>query len=262
MIRVGLARDATFCTVSAADAQSTYVGASALAEIARFGTAGGPRSPGGEAFGFALRVGTAIADRFGVDLEFTRPGEIEDENSFDLALGIPVLPGLGPGGMPIGGGRPDAIFPPFTITTSHRYSTLTVMPYVRQSLGSRAEIVYLGGVGFVRTTSSVDFDDRVRILLGSRLESVVMRIRPAVGLDIRVSMTDHLRLVTGVRMLAVDAGGRGGWLAGRRSACSGPSEARSGKEPRLLQVGPTTDTPSTCPPVDAGFMLWGVAPLF
>ncbi|NOT25656.1 MAG: hypothetical protein HOP16_06085 [Acidobacteria bacterium] len=35
---------------------------------------------------------------------------------------------------------------------------------------------------------------------------------PAVGLDVRVSMTNSVKLVPGLRMLAIDDSGRTGWL--------------------------------------------------
>ena len=99
--------------------------------------------------------------------------------------------------------------------TKQRYSTLTVMPYLRQSLGSRADIVYLGGLAFVRTSSQVSFGGGIR-LLGSVIpfeqSFVTYGAAPVVGVDVRVSMTDHLRLVPGLRLLVVDEGGRSGWV--------------------------------------------------
>jgi hypothetical protein len=225
--RVGLALvTVALCMVGTAQAQSTYVGASALAEIARFGSAGFGESSGAEAFGGAIRVGTGVTERWGIDLEFTRPGEIEQENSLYYALGRvetalvdlvprPALTTL-PGGMPIDIGRIGASLPfPFSSTTTERYSTLTVMPFIRQSLGSRADIVYLGGVAFVRTTRRMSFGGGIRLLGGlSSFEqsSVTYGSAPAVGLDVRVSMTDHVRLVPGLRLLAIDESGRTGWI--------------------------------------------------
>ena len=107
-----------------------------------------------------------MTDRWGIDLEFTRPGEIEQENSFSyLAGGLEtVLPDFAPGrfppavGMPIDIGRiGTALSVPFSSMTKQRYSTLTVMPYVRQSLGSRADILLSGGLAFVRNSSRREF---------------------------------------------------------------------------------------------------------
>ena len=212
-----------FCTVGTVQAQTPYVGASALADIARFGSVGIGDSTGGEAFGGAIRVGTAVTDRWGIDLEFTRPGEIEQENSFSYLAGAfeTVLPGLAPGRVSLPGGMPidigrigTALSIPFSSTTAYRYSTFTVMPYLRQSLGSRADIVYLGGLAFVRTSSRISVGGGIRLLAGNGFEQsfVTYGAAPAVGLDVRVSMTDHLRLVPGLRVLVVDERGRSGWL--------------------------------------------------
>ena len=230
--RIGLALatiTAIFGTVASVQAQTTYVGASAVADIARFSSAGIEDSSGGEAFGWSLRVGTAITDRWGIDLEFTRPGEIEQENSFDFLAGRPqtIFTGFAPSlipispGMPIDIGRIGASLSlPFSSTTAHRYSTLTIMPYIRQSLGSRADIVYLGGLALVRTSSELSFGGSLGSV-GGRPGAGIPRFEqslvsygaaPAVGLDVRVSMTDRLRLVPGLRLLVVDEGGRSGWI--------------------------------------------------
>lgn len=209
--------------VGQAEAQSTYVGASVMAEIARFGTAGGfDEASGGEAFGGAVRIGTAVTERWGLDLEFARPGEIEKQNSFDFPI-LLAADALLPSNVrammaqPPGRGGAGAIFPapiPYSVTTSQRYATLTIMPYVRQPLGARADIVYLGGLALLRTTRDVRFGGGGRLLgvAGGRQTSVTYDSAPAVGLDIRVSMTEHLRLVPGLRVIAVDEFGMGGWL--------------------------------------------------
>ena len=205
----------------AAQAQSTYVGASVLAEVTRFGSNGLSDSAGGEAFGGAIRVGTGITDRWGIDLEFTRPGEIEEANPFAYLAGgfesmlLEITRGLAiPGaGMPRGSGAISALPVPFTATTARRYSTFTVMPYVRQTLGSRADVLYLGGIAFVRTTSRMDFTGGLRFIsLPADTTWVNYSAAPAVGVDVRARMTDNVKLVPGVRMLAIDDAGRTGWV--------------------------------------------------
>lgn len=214
---------ATCGSTGVAQAQSTYVGASVLAEIARFGSSGFGNAAGGETFGGAIRAGTSITDRWGVDLEFTRPGEIEEEMPFAYlaasldALTVQLRPGSGalPGGITRGIQGALSALPalPFTPTTTRRYSTFTAMPYVRQVLGSRADIVYLGGIAFVRTTSRMDFGGGSRfIAIPANQTWVNYSAAPAVGLDVRLSMTDSVKLVPGVRMLAIDDSGRTGWL--------------------------------------------------
>ena len=216
---------ATCGSAGAAQAQTTYVGASILAEVARFGSNGFGDSAGGEAFGGAIRIGTAITDRWGIDLEFTRPGEIEEDNPYAiLASGIDILTlqlfqgsVVPPGGMTRGIAGVTSALPvlPFTPTTTRRYSTFTAMPYVRQVLGARADIVYLGGIAFVRTTSRMDFGTGGGprfIALPANETWVNYGAAPAVGLDVRVSMTNSVKIVPGLRLLAIDDSGRTGWL--------------------------------------------------
>jgi hypothetical protein len=219
--RIVLSLALAACGAGAAEAQSTYVGASVLAEVTRFGSNGLSDSAGGEAFGGAIRVGTAITDRWGIDLEFTRPGEIEEENPFAYLAGgfestlLEITRGLTvPGaGMPRGAGTISALSVPFSATTTRRFSTFTVMPYVRQTLGSRADVLYLGGIAFVRTTSRMDFSGGLRfIALPADTTWVNYSAAPAVGVALRARMTDNVKLVPGVRMLAIDDAGRTGWV--------------------------------------------------
>src|SRR5687768_14990405 len=75
-----------FTAVSGAFAQSAYVGASVFGDIVRSSGSSSvvtERSGSGEAIGFTVRAGTPLGDRWGVELEFARPSEIEEsaENS-------------------------------------------------------------------------------------------------------------------------------------------------------------------------------------
>ncbi len=214
----------TLCVTGTSHAQSAYIGASALADISRFGTTGGGN---GETFGGAIRAGTSITDRWGLDVEFARTGTLEEENSFDiiplLAAGAGVATGsftfTGVGSAPtIAGALPNLRIGPggFRTTTTQQFATLTAMPWIRQAVGSRAEIVYLGGIALVRTerTSSFGFGGILPLFdgRGDGQEFITYGWGPALGLDVRVFMTDSLRLVPGVRLLVVDEAGRSGWL--------------------------------------------------
>jgi hypothetical protein len=208
------------CLAGSAQAQSTYVGVSALSDIARFGSMGIGDSSGGEAFGGAIRVGTSITDRWGVDLEFARPGEIETENDIGFLLGAPVRGAVfeGPRNRALAPATDliSSILPPsFRITNTQRYTSLTVMPWVRQSLGSRADIVYLGGLALLRTTNRTDYGPGIRLAAGlTTLDSTIVSYgsAPAVGMDVRIAMSEHLKLVPGIRLIALDDRGQTGWL--------------------------------------------------
>ena len=84
-----------FCVASAtaapAFAQGGYIGAFLVADVARFDQydrTGRDDSGNGEALGFALRLGTELGSRWGVEVEFVRPGEISSEVTPEI---LPLL---------------------------------------------------------------------------------------------------------------------------------------------------------------------------
>lgn len=156
-----------------------------------------------------------------MDVEFTRTGTLEEETSFQR---FPLLAG-GQRGVSIAfgsGGEGSApsigrILPDVRLrtTTTQQFATLTAMPWVLQNVRSCAQIVYLGGIAFVRSERATSVGFGAPILFDGRGDGAALisyGARPAVGLDVRVSMTEHLRFVPDVRLLVVDEGGRSGWL--------------------------------------------------
>jgi hypothetical protein len=185
-----------------------YVGGSVLADIVR---ASGPDDqPGsGEAIGGSLRLGTSLADRWGIDLEFARSGDIEWRPDVTILAELTrTVPGL------TGVLTEISIFPTPEIAVESQLSTLTTMLWWRQEVTDRFDLVYFGGAAFTRTEteSRVSFSQfgvpgRVGVVLPpTRLfaqETVVYDTGVVVGIDAHVDMTDHLRLVPGLRMLTV-----------------------------------------------------------
>lgn len=191
-------------------AQSFYVGASLLADISRFTTIetepsafSSELTAGGEAVGFSLVAGSALGDRWGVELEFVRPGVVEQGIERQFEFVPPPIP------IP----RPIPIFE-YEIRSEERHTTLTPALWFRQPVGGRAELRYLGGVAFVRRTRQqrVTLDPRVLALsIPAEQEIVEYTVGPMVGLEGRIRMTRQLALVPGLRVVAV-TGGRNGWL--------------------------------------------------
>ena len=62
---------------TSAAAQSPYVGAAVLADVVRSSGSGDQQPGNGETIGGALRVGTSLGARWGVELEFVRSGETD-----------------------------------------------------------------------------------------------------------------------------------------------------------------------------------------
>jgi hypothetical protein len=203
-------------------AQSTYVGAALVGDVLRNThtefAGGSDDSTDGEAVGFALRVGTPLGSRWGIELEFARPGEIESEFSgpIPLASGIDPLVLLEMNrAVPPGGALPQ-IFPPilpYRLRSTQRHSTLSTSVWFNQSLSSRVSLVYLAGMGFYRAT--YESDSRFEILpaintIPAGFPSVTTRtvtygVRPLAGFEARIKLTEHADLVPGIRLHGLES---------------------------------------------------------
>jgi hypothetical protein len=206
-MRFSLACLLVVLTGTVAAAQSPYAGGSVIADIVRLSGSPDFGTPGnGESFGGTVRVGASLGERWGVDLEFARTGEIESRPDIRiLANAFPITaPGL-------------FIFPQPQITARRQASTLTTMLWWRHEVGERFDLVYLGGVAFTRGDASLRIEIP-SIPIPSPIglvpvpsqvidqESVSYTTGVAVGLDGRIWMTERLRLVPGLRLLTVPDG--------------------------------------------------------
>jgi len=201
-------------------AQGAYVSASLTGDVLRLDNAqstGIDNSRGGEAIGFALRLGTELAPKWGVELEFARPAEIDTE----ISPGIVPLPALafqsiGLDGTTLPG--TNLVLPTYSyrIRTSERHTTLSAGLWARQQLTPKVSLVYMGGAGFRRSTSEVSISFDPTPFLGipivrpsaSVTNSTAYGVGPFVGVESRIGLTDHAQLVPGVRLHGV----AGGWL--------------------------------------------------
>jgi hypothetical protein len=86
----------------------------------------------------------------------------------------------------------------------------------RQRASDRVDLVYFGGVAFVRTVQSLDFRPRAGqpgpLALFPRVRTVSYGAGPLVGMEARISMTDHLRLLPGIRLYGRMGDIAHGWL--------------------------------------------------
>ncbi len=204
-------------------AQAPYVGAAVGMDVARFDHVEFPGSgdfdASGEAVAFSLHLGTPIGQNWGVELGFTYPSEIERENSqgFPIPLlAAASLAGIGAGvAVPPGG---NLTFPAFEASTEieRRNMTLDTVAWFAQSVGSRVNLVYLGGVAFNRVVEEITFRFNRRplgLIVPTSTRTVSYDVGPVVGMEARIGLTDHVRLVPGIRLQGV--GGtttQGGWL--------------------------------------------------
>jgi len=214
---------AVVCLLSAATAapvfaQGPYVSASLVGDVARVSHVEGldDASGSGEALGFALRLGTEVGSKWGVEAEYARPSEIESTRTPDfLPLGE-VRQRLG-ALIGAGGGFPgfDPSFPVFQyeVRTRQRNTTLSASVWVRQELTPKVSLAYLGGVSFQRTSQEFEiaFETPRRpmpAIYPLSTETVTYRAGPLAGVEARIGLTEQMQLVPGVRLHGLD----GGWL--------------------------------------------------
>ena len=184
-----------------------YVGGSILVDIVH---ASGPvdDTPGsGEAIGGGLRIGVALRNQWGIDLEFARSGEVEWQPDVRILTEVTrSLPGVF-GVLPT-----TAIFPSPQLSSEAQLSTLTTMLWWRQEVNDRFDLVYLGGAAFTRTAT----ESHVSYILPASAgpfplpfpqffeqKSIGYDTGVVVGIDGGIAMTDHLRLVPGFRLISV-----------------------------------------------------------
>jgi hypothetical protein len=221
------------CVLLAAPAfgQSAYVVGSINAEISRMSRAesSGFEFPGGdgEVLGGSLRVGTALSDRWGLELEFARGAEVEDETTIGpRILPAPPISFTSTGGVTFGGGvlvGPELAPIRLSSTLRVRRSnpTLGTTAWIRQSVSDSVDLVYSGGLAFTRSATEQESSFSFTLPPGLVVPSQVTRttlysVGPLVGMDAQIQLTDHVRLVPGIRLKALDDAGTGsgnGWLA-------------------------------------------------
>jgi hypothetical protein len=171
-------------------------------------------SGSGEAFGFGLRLGTEVGRRWGIELEFVRPGEITSEQlpeilpAYYTITAEPVPPILA-NVLP----DPSSIFPSFSyrFQVTQRRTTLSTALWVRQEISRRFSLGYVGGIAFGRTESEIEISylpvrPTIIPIPPSVTESVDYGIAPMVGVEGRIRMTDHVAFVPGLRLHGIDSG--------------------------------------------------------
>lgn len=200
---------------STASAQSAYVGASFIGDVIRVsGPDYGTGSANGETFGGALRAGVPLGAQWGVEAEFARTGKIDADPGVYLAReGFTITSIEGPAIFP-------NIFPTPRYSIERQLSTISAALWWNHELNDRFSLAYLGGVAFTRADTEVEigYDFPVPLPGGGvplplprpisvRSESVSYDADVVVGFEGRIGMTEHLRLVPGIRMQTAV----GGW---------------------------------------------------
>jgi hypothetical protein len=207
-------------------AQGPYVNASVGVSVSRFsrfqetGTSG--ISPGGEPASWALRVGSPLGARWGVELEFVRTLESDSKDTFDLLRGLPA--GLNGGiftsleFVPTGSGSTSSgLFPllPFDISVRVREQQSAIVPTVwfQSDVSQRVAIVFLGGVAFNRLATDTEFSVAgadpgllARITFPAPTRSIEYGTSAVAGVEARIGLGDNVQLIPGVRLQGLTDG--------------------------------------------------------
>jgi hypothetical protein len=201
-----------------------YVGAFLVGDVVRldqYDSRSGD-SGSGEAFGFALRLGSPVGAKWGVELEFVRPGEITSDQTPEFLPYVAApnvrasLPAL-PNGAEVIAYDP-LTFPAYSyrFRSTQRRTTLLTSLWVRQEISPRFSLAYLGGVAFGRTDNETEITyllNRPTILPIPPIqpvfnESITYDVGPMVGVEGRIRMGGNVDLVPGLRLHGIS----GGWL--------------------------------------------------
>jgi hypothetical protein len=218
-MRASIVLGLLFLCTSAASAQ-TYVGASFIGEVVR---QSGQRdlNPGnGETFGGALRVGTTLGSQWGVEVEFARTGDIDVSPNLSAFTAGSLSSITWADDQPF----PIQTFPAFTeVSAEQQLATLSTLLFWQHSVSDRVTLAYLGGVSFTRVDSRVRIDYQDILFPPTPLPGFPLPLpRPrqtiesdvvsydadvTVGFEGRIGMTEHLKLVPGIRLQTA----AGGW---------------------------------------------------
>lgn len=191
-------------------AQAPYVGAAVGLDVSRIDRVEAQGfsdvTSDGEAIAFSLRLGASVGQRWGVELGFTRPSEIERESS--LGFPRPLTAVSAPVPIPL---------PTFEARTTieRRNTTLDTVLWVSQRAGSRVDLVYLGGIAFSRIVENVGFQFTRRvvgIVVPNSTRTTTYDVGPVAGVEARIGLTDHVRLVPGLRLHGIGGSASDGWL--------------------------------------------------
>ena len=202
-------------------AQSVYVTAAVGTEVSRqtrFESSGfdSNQFSGAETPVMGLRLGTRVGERWGVELAFARSSEIAEDITNGCCCCIPVLT---TGGAPVGAGLgqgEELIYRPIidSVTSMRlRHNSVGTMAWVRQPVADTIDLAYLGGLAFGRNVREVTVTYGGLGGFRSSSQTTTFDLSPVVGFEARIAMTEHIRLVPGIRMQGTsDAAAGDGWL--------------------------------------------------
>ena len=219
----------SFCLcASPALAQSTYVVGALGADISRFnryeGQGVSSATYDGEPLSLTLRVGTAVAERWGVELGWVdaRRTHTRRTENIPIPLAFTNLSDIFTGLTTISSPQ-VASLAPFSqrVDVDRRNRRIEAVAWATKRVAGRADLAFVGGVAFNR--SAIDTSTQfilsplaggfpivrpvpIPVLVSTHV--VDYSVAPVVGMDARIEIARHVRVIPGVRF----QGKSGGWL--------------------------------------------------
>jgi hypothetical protein len=193
---------------ASASGQSVYVAGTIGADVSRVNHTDSVFSPatpnGSETFSGSLRVGSAIGQSWGVELEYVQSARSHDQVASSV---LPLATSGAPANViPIRAPETD-------IRQSH--SDLDAIIWGRQRAGAKVDLVYLGGVAFSRERVEITQSFPIVIALLPPVPNGMLRTttisygtRPLACVEARIRFTSHVSLIPGVRLQGI----ADGWL--------------------------------------------------
>ena len=200
---------------STASAQSAYVATDVGADVSRIthsDSTFSSGSSGSQVFSWDLRAGTLIGSAWGVELGYVRSlSDRSNDQPFPIPLAT-LAPNIA---LPVN----------FSITARHQRSSFDAVAFARQHARG-VDLVYLGGLSFLRDRTDITTNFGGPAVGGVvsgpipgniPIPSIPVRIggstttystRPLVGMEARIAMGSHARLMPGIRLQGIEQG----WL--------------------------------------------------
>lgn len=223
MSRIVVGAVLVLLVAAAARAQSAYVAGTISADISRVShtesTFSSAPSSGDETLSGSLRVGSGIGQSWGVELEFVHSAWSHTQMSstvFPLATNtLPPTTVTSVGGVTFSSVDVIPTIVPFRSDVRRSHSDLDAAVWARQAVSGTIDLVYLGGVAFSRERIEVSQNFPTALRLFAPVPNGVFRstainygTRPLAGIEARVRLTSHVRLIPGLRLQGI----ADGWL--------------------------------------------------
>jgi hypothetical protein len=105
------------------------------------------------------------------------------------------------------------VFPAdFGSLTRYAHTGVNAAAWFEQPIGERVSLIYLGGVSFSRESRDLSLIVTPRLPLQApivqRTDVIAYNTAAVVGFEARIGLTEHVRLLPGVRLQGLS----GGWL--------------------------------------------------